>query len=332
MKKALVTGAEGFIGSHLVEALCAKGYSVRALVLYNPLNSWGWLENVPSSVKDNVEVVLGDIRDGYSLKKAMSGCDVVFHLAALISIQFSYKCPELYVDVNTKGTLNVLQAAVELGTTKVVHTSTSEVYGSAQFVPITEEHPLRPQSPYAASKVGADQLALSFFHSFDLPVTVMRPFNTYGPRQTARAVIPTIISQLADGAKEIKLGALSPTRDFTFVEDTASAFIALAESDRSVGEVIQAGSGFEISIGDTANLIKKVMGSTSEIISDEDRMRPESSEVKRLWASNEKISKLVGWSPVYGGLDGFERGIKRTAEWFANPANLAFYKTHLYLL
>jgi dTDP-glucose 4,6-dehydratase len=328
--KVLVTGADGFIGSHLVEALVARGVEVRAFVFYNSFNSWGWLDHAPKKVRDALDVFAGDIRDPHGVKTALKGCDAVLHLAALIAIPFSYHSPDSYVDTNVKGTLNVLQAARELGTKRVVHTSTSEVYGTARFVPITEEHPLQGQSPYSASKIGADQLAYSFHASFGLPVVIARPFNTYGPRQSARAVIPTIITQIAAGAREIKLGATSPTRDFSFVEDTCSAFIAVLESTTGAGEVVNFGSNFEISVGDTARLIAEVMGRDIRVVTDEARLRPKDSEVERLWSDNAKASRLFGWHPAYAGREGFKRGLARTAEWFADAKNLVAYRADRY--
>jgi len=330
IKQILVTGADGFIGSHLTETLVRQGYNVRAFVLYNSFNSWGWLDHSPKDIVENLEVFSGDIRDPYGVKEAMKGCDIVLHLAALIAIPYSYHSPATYVDTNIKGTLNVVQAARELGVQKVVHTSTSEVYGTAQFVPITEAHPLQGQSPYSASKIGADQIAMSFYQSFNTPVSIIRPFNTYGPRQSARAVIPTVITQIANGIRKIKLGALHPTRDFNYVKDTVRGFIAIAESEKSIGEVINIGSNFEISIGDTVQLIAEAMGVEIEIETDEVRLRPEKSEVNRLWADNTKAKQLVGWEPLYGGREGFKRGLAETAEWFMNPANLAGYKSDRY--
>ncbi|WP_107806761.1 NAD-dependent 4,6-dehydratase LegB [Nodularia spumigena] len=330
MKTILVTGADGFIGSHLTESLVSQGYQVRAFVLYNSFNSWGWLDHSPKEILDSLEVFSGDIRDPYGVKAAMQGCDIVLHLAALIAIPYSYHSPATYVDTNITGTLNVVQAARELGVQKVVHTSTSEVYGTAQFVPITEEHPLQGQSPYSASKIGADQIAMSFYRSFGTPVSIIRPFNTYGPRQSARAVIPTVITQIADGNRKIKLGALHPTRDFNYVKDTVRGFITVAESQNSVGEVINIGSNFEISIGDTVNLIAEAMGVDIEIETDDVRLRPEKSEVNRLWADNSKAKRLVGWEPLYGGREGFKRGLAETAAWFMNPANLVGYKSDRY--
>lgn len=329
-KKVLVTGAEGFIGSHLTEALVRAGHEVRAFVLYNSFNSWGWLDRCGEDVKGHFEVFTGDVRDPHGTRAGMKGCDSVLHLAALIAIPYSYHSPDTYVDTNVKGTLNVVQAARELQVAKVVHTSTSEVYGTALFVPITEEHPLQGQSPYSASKIGADQIAMSFYHSFGTPVSIVRPFNTYGPRQSARAVIPTIITQIASGKRRIALGALNPTRDFTYVADTVGGFIAALNSDAATGQVVNIGSGFEVSIGDTARTIAAVMGADVEILTDPQRLRPEKSEVERLWASNEKARELLGWTPRYGGLDGFRRGLVRTAEWFGVAGNLASYKPDIY--
>lgn len=331
-KKILVTGAAGFIGSHLTEHLLAAGHDVRAFIRYNSSNSWGWLEALPPAMKAGLDVFAGDIRDPNGVRQAVKGCDVVLHLASLIAIPYSYHSPDTYVDTNVKGTLNILQAAREFGVERVVHTSTSECYGTARFVPITEDHPLQPQSPYSATKIAADQLALSFHYSFGTPVAIIRPFNTYGPRQSARAVIPTIITQIANGASRVRLGAVSPTRDFNFVQDTVRGFVALAEAAGTVGEVVNVGSNFEISVGDTCRLIAEVMGREVEIETDEQRMRPEASEVERLWADNSKARRLVGWEPDYGGRDGFKRGLAATIEWFRNPANLAGYKPGIYTL
>jgi NAD dependent epimerase/dehydratase len=328
----LVTGADGFIGSHLTEALVRQGYSVRAFTLYNSFNSWGWLDHCADDVRGQFEVFSGDIRDPHGVKEAMRGCDAVLHLAALIAIPYSYHSPDTYVDTNIKGTLNVLQAARELGVGRVLNTSTSEVYGSARFVPITEAHPLQGQSPYSATKIAADQLAYSFYASFGLPVVTLRPFNTYGPRQSARAVIPSIITQLAAGKRQIHLGAISPTRDFNFVSDTVNGFIAALRSEAGLGEVINFGSNFEISIGDTVQLIGEVMDVDVEVLTDEARIRPENSEVQRLWADNSKARELFGWTPAYGGREGFKRGLTETAEWFGQPANLSGYKTNIYNL
>jgi dTDP-glucose 4,6-dehydratase len=330
--KVLVTGADGFIGSHLTEALTEAGHQVRALAYYNSFNGWGWLDRLPKATLDAIEVRTGDVRDFHCVKDAMQGCDAVFHLAALISIPYSYQAPESYVDTNVKGTLNVLQAARELKVKRVVHTSTSEVYGTARYVPIDEMHPLTGQSPYSASKIGADQMAVAYHASFGVPVCIVRPFNTYGPRQSARAVIPTIITQIAAGARRIRLGALDTTRDFNFVADTVAGFIAAAAADRAVGETINIGSGFEVSIRDTAALIARILDREIEIENDADRMRPEASEVFRLLADNTKARELLGWSPVYGGLDGFERGLTKTIAWFTRPENLAAYKAGIYNL
>jgi NAD dependent epimerase/dehydratase len=331
-KMVLVTGADGFIGSHLVEQLVRKGYRVRAFALYNSFNSWGWLDQCPTEIKGHFEVVLGDIRDPHGVKEAMKGCDAVIHLAALIAIPFSYNSPDSYVDTNVKGTLNVLQAARELGTDRVVHTSTSEVYGTARFVPITENHPLQGQSPYSATKIAADQLAYSFFSSFDLPVVTLRPFNTYGPRQSARAVIPTIITQIAKGHRYIELGSLTPTRDFSYVGDTVSGFIAALENSNGLGEVVNLGSNFEISIRDTVSLISEMMNVEIQINSRDERARPANSEVERLWADNSKAKQLFGWHPVYSGIDGFKRGLISTIDWFTQTNNLHSYKTEIYNL
>ena len=331
-KKILITGADGFIGSHLTEGLVRQGHDVRAFVMYNSFNSWGWLDHSPKEIIKALDVFAGDIRDPHGVKQAMKGVDVVLHLAALIAIPYSYHSPDTYVDTNIKGTLNILQAARDLAVEKIVHTSTSEVYGTARFVPITEEHPLQGQSPYSASKIGADQLALSFYSSFGTPVSVIRPFNTYGPRQSARAVIPTIITQIASGERQIHLGSLHPTRDFNYVQDTVSGFLAVAQSDHSVGEVINIGSNYEVSIGQTAYLIAELMGQDIEIITDDQRIRPDKSEVERLWADNTKAKTLLGWEPAYGGVDGFKRGLSETIEWFTQPSNLRQYKAGIYNL
>ncbi|MDP2761524.1 MAG: NAD-dependent 4,6-dehydratase LegB [Sideroxyarcus sp.] len=330
MNKVLVTGADGFIGSHLTEELVRRGYDVRAFVFYNSFNSWGWLDDCAADVAGKFEVFAGDIRDTHGVKTAMQGCDMVLHLAALIAIPYSYHSPDTYVDTNVKGTLNVVQAARELGVKRVVNTSTSEVYGTAKFVPITEEHPLQGQSPYSATKIGADQIAMSFYNAFDTPIATVRPFNTYGPRQSARAIIPTVITQIANGKRKIKLGALHPTRDFNFVMDTVRGFISVAESEKSIGEVINIGSNFEISIADTVQLIAEVMGVEIEIETDQVRLRPEKSEVDRLWADNSKARNLAGWEPLYGGREGFQRGLVETVAWFTKPENLRSYKAGIY--
>ena len=329
-KKILVTGADGFIGSHLTEHLVRAGADVRAFVYYNSFNSWGWLDEADDRIKNSLDVFAGDIRDPHGVRTAMKGCDVVMHLAALIAIPYSYHSPDTYVDTNVKGTLNVVQAARDLGTERVVHTSTSEVYGSARFVPITEAHPLQGQSPYSASKIGADQMAQSFFSSFNTPVATIRPFNTYGPRQSARAVIPTIITQVASGAHQIKLGAVHPTRDFNYVQDTVRGFVAVAECDAAVGRVVNVGSNYEVSVGDTARLIAELMGRQIEFTSEEQRMRPAGSEVERLWADNTLARELMGWTPEYPGVEGLKRGLRETIEWFGQPNNLRRYKAGLY--
>lgn len=330
--KILITGADGFIGSHLTEALVRRGNKVRAFVQYNSFNSWGWLDSCSADVAGQFEVFAGDIRDPNGVKEAMQGCDEVLHLAALIAIPFSYHSPDTYVETNVKGTLNVLQAARALGVRRLIHTSTSEVYGTARFVPITEEHPLQGQSPYSATKIAADQLAYSFYASFGLPVVIARPFNTYGPRQSARAVIPTIITQIANGKRQIKLGAVSPTRDFNYVQDTVAGFVAALNAENGLGEVVNFGSNFEISIGDTAQLIAEAMGKEIEIVTEEARLRPEKSEVERLWAANAKAKQLFGWEPTYGGREGFKRGLKETAAWFTQSHNLRNYKADIYNL
>ena len=329
-KKVLVTGADGFIGSHLTEHLVKAGADVRAFVYYNSFNSWGWLDEVDEHVKQSLDVFAGDIRDPHGVRTAMKDCDVVMHLAALIAIPYSYHSPDTYVDTNVKGTLNVVQAARDLGTERVVHTSTSEVYGTARFVPITEEHPLQGQSPYSASKIGADQMAQSFFSSFSTPVAIIRPFNTYGPRQSARAVIPTIITQVASGARALKLGAVHPTRDFNYVRDTVRGFVAVAECDAAVGQVVNVGSNYEVSVGDTARLIAELMDREVTFTSDEQRMRPQGSEVERLWADNTRARELTGWAPEYPGIDGLRRGLVETIDWFSRPDNLRRYKAGLY--
>ncbi len=329
-RKVLITGADGFIGSHLTEALVRLGYKVRAFVIYNSFNSWGWLDHCDTNLKGQFEVFAGDIRDPHGIKEAMKGCDMVLHLAALIAIPYSYHSPDTYVDTNIKGTLNVLQAARELNVKRIIHTSTSEVYGTAKFVPITEEHPLQGQSPYSASKIAADQLAYSFYSSFGLPLVIARPFNTYGPRQSARAVIPTIISQIANGKQQIKLGAISPTRDFNYVQDTVDGFISALNSETGLGEVVNFGSNFEISIGDTAKLIAEIMNVKIEIIADEVRFRPQRSEVERLWADNSKAKQLFSWQPRYGGRDGLKRGLIETVKWFTQQNNLHSYKADIY--
>ncbi len=329
-KRILVTGADGFIGSHLTEALVRRGHDVRAFVYYNSFNSWGWLDHAASDVRESVDVFAGDVRDAHGVREAMKGRDVVLHLAALIAIPYSYHSPATYVETNIQGTLNVLQVAADKGATHVVHTSTSEVYGTARFVPITEDHPLQGQSPYSATKIAADQMALAFHRSFETPVAVIRPFNTYGPRQSARAVLPTIIIQALAGQTRLQLGALHPTRDFSFVADTVRAFVMLAETGRGVGEVINIGSNFEISIGDAVDVIAAATGVALESETDDQRLRPDKSEVERLWADNSKAREVLGWTPKYGGLEGFKRGIAETIEWFRMSGHLTRYKADRY--
>jgi len=324
MKRALVTGGDGFIGSHLVEMLVSKGYQVKALAQYNSFNSWGWLEDI--NCKEEVEVLAGDIRDPHYCKQITQDIDVIFHLAALIAIPYSYVAPDSYVDTNIKGTLNITQAAKENGNIRVIHTSTSEVYGTAQYVPIDEKHPLQPQSPYSATKIAADAMAMSFYNAFELPVTIARPFNTYGPRQSARAVIPTIITQIANGMKEIKLGDVSPTRDFNYVEDTCRGFLALADSYETIGQTVNIGSNFEISVGDTLNIIKELMDGDVKFVTDEQRIRPEKSEVFRLWCDNTQIEELTGFQPQVD----IREGLQRTIDWFTSEGRLSQYKAGIY--
>jgi NAD dependent epimerase/dehydratase len=323
-KTALVTGGDGFIGSHLTEMLVKEGYKVKALSQYNSFNYWGWLEDV--DCRNEIEILSGDIRDPHYCKHIAKDVDIVFHLAALIAIPYSYVAPDSYVDTNIKGTLNICQAALDCGVSRVIHTSTSEVYGTAQYVPIDEKHPLQPQSPYSASKIGSDAMAMSFFNAFNLPVTIARPFNTYGPRQSARAVIPTIISQIANGKKQIKLGDVTPTRDFNYVTDTCRGFLELARCDAAIGESVNIGSNSEISIADTLNLIRELMNSSVEFLSDDQRLRPKKSEVFRLWCDNSKIRELTGFEPAYE----IRTGLKATIDWFTRPENLAKYKADIY--
>ncbi|HBG87691.1 MAG TPA: NAD-dependent dehydratase [Marinilabiliaceae bacterium] len=322
--RALITGADGFIGSHLTELLLSKGYNVKALSQYNSFNNWGWLEDVANN--GDLDIVTGDIRDPHFCKEIVKGVDIIFHLGALIAIPYSYVAPDSYVDTNIKGTLNICQAAKEHGGIRVIHTSTSEVYGTALYVPIDEKHPKQPQSPYSASKIGADAIAMSFYNAFELPVTIARPFNTYGPRQSARAIIPTIITQIANGIKEIRLGDLSPTRDFNYVKDTCKGFLALAENDSTIGKEINISSNFEISMKDTLNMIKKIMKSDVKFVTDEQRLRPEKSEVFRLWGDNSLIKELTGFVSDYN----IEQGLTETCKWFANDDNLKKYKTWIY--
>jgi NAD dependent epimerase/dehydratase len=324
MNNTLVTGADGFIGSHLTELLVREGYKVKALSQYNSFNNWGWLEDI--DCLEEVEVLNGDVRDPHYCKYITKGVDTVFHLAALIAIPYSYVAPDSYVDTNIKGTLNICQAALENGVERVIHTSTSEVYGTAQYVPIDEKHPLQPQSPYSASKIGSDVLAMSFYNTFDLPLTVARPFNTYGPRQSARAVIPTIICQIANGKKQIQLGDVTPTRDFNYVTDTCRGFLSLARCNKVIGEIVNIGSNFEISVGDTLKLIRELMQSDVEFLIDKQRLRPGKSEVHRLWCDNSKIRELTGFAPKYS----IREGLEATVDWFIRPENLAKYKSDIY--
>jgi NAD dependent epimerase/dehydratase len=323
-KIALVTGADGFIGSRLVEKLVDRGYVVKALSQYNSFNHWGWLESV--YCKNQIEILTGDVRDPHYCKHITAGVDIIFHLAALIAIPYSYIAPDSYVDTNIKGTLNICQAAKENGNIRVIHTSTSEVYGTAQYVPIDEAHPVQAQSPYSASKIAADAMAMSFYNAFDLPLTIARPFNTYGPRQSARAVIPTIITQIANGTKEIKLGDVTPTRDFNYVDDTCRGFIALAECDNSIGQTVNIGSNSEISISDTLSIIKELMGSDVQFITDTERFRPSKSEVFRLWCDNSKIQKLTGFTSQVD----IYQGLQKTINWITKPENLKKYKSEIY--
>lgn len=324
MKNILITGADGFIGSHLTELLVREGYQVKALSQYNSFNYWGWLEDI--DCLDKIEVLNGDIRDPHYCKHITRDVDTIFHLAALIAIPYSYVAPDSYVDTNIKGTLNICQAALENGVRRVIHTSTSEVYGTARYVPIDEKHPLQAQSPYSASKIGADAMAMSFHNAFNLPLTIARPFNTYGPRQSARAVIPTIICQIACGKKKINLGDVTPTRDFNYVTDTCRGFLALARNDQTIGETVNIGSNFEISVGDTLNMIRELMDSDVEFLTDEQRLRPEKSEVFRLWCDNTKIRQLTGFTPDYD----IRTGLQATIDWFTRPGNLAKYKADIY--
>lgn len=322
-KIMLVTGADGFIGSHLTEMLLEDGYKVRALSQYNSFNNWGWLEGINHP---NLEVVTGDVRDPHYCKHISRDVDTIFHLAALIAIPYSYIAPDSYVDTNVKGTLNICQAAKENGVRRVLVTSTSEVYGTARYVPIDENHPKQPQSPYSATKIGADAMAMSFYNAFELPVVIVRPFNTYGPRQSARAIIPTIITQIANGATEIKLGDLTPTRDFNFVKDTCRGFIQIADCDEAIGQEVNICSNYEISMRDTLNLIAEIMGKEVEFIEDSQRLRPKNSEVFRLWGDNTKIKKLTGFEPEYD----IRRGLEETIKWFTNTENLKKYKSNIY--
>ena len=331
-KQILVTGSEGFIGSHLTEALVRSGHQVRAFVLYNSFNSKGWLDHTEDAVRKKMDVFMGDIRDPHGVRKAMEGCDAVLHLAALIGIPYSYHSPDTYVETNIKGTLNILQAARDLGIKRVIHTSTSEVYGTALTVPIREDHPLQGQSPYSASKIGADQLALSFYRSFGLPVTILRPFNTYGPRQSARAVIPTIITQILVGRTEISLGSLHPTRDLVYVEDTVAGFVQALKAPKIEGEIIQLGTGHEVSIGGLAETIAGLMGVKIKICGAQERVRPVNSEVERLVADPSKAKQLLKWNPREQGKVGLETGLLKTISWFRQPKNLKYYENESYII
>ena len=330
--RIFVTGSEGFIGSHLTEALVRKGAKVKALVLYNSFSSIGWLQDLPSEIKREIEIVFGDVRDPSCMQQYMKGCNKVFHLAALIGIPYSYVAPDSYVDVNIKGTLNILQAARNLDVEKVVHTSTSEVYGSAQFVPISEQHPLVGQSPYAATKIGADHLALSFYRSFQTPVAIARPFNTYGPRQSTRAVIPTIITQVLSGQGAISLGSTYTTRDFNFCLDTAAGLMAVMESAATLGEEVNIGTGFEIAVADVVKIVSELVGVEVAVKEDANRLRPALSEVERLCADNTKITKLTDWRPQFSEINGIREGLKRTIEWFKVPENIAKYEVGAYAI
>lgn len=330
--KILITGSDGFIGSHLVEILNRRNYDLRCFVLYNSHNSWGWLDTLPQKIKNSLDVFSGDIRDPYSVQKAMTGCTHVIHLAALIGIPYSYQSPKSYIDTNITGTLNLLKSANDLSIKKFIHTSTSEVYGSAQYVPIDENHPIIGQSPYSASKIAADQLVYSFFSSFGLPTVIARPFNTFGPRQSARAIIPTVISQILNGAKKLKIGSTFPTRDFNYVTDTVEAFVKILNSDLTNCDILNIGNNFEISIEETINIITKLMQVKISKTRHKVRVRPKNSEVDRLWCDNSKIIKLLGWKPKYKNLKGFENALSKTIEWYSKPKNLSYYKSNIYNL
>lgn len=329
-KKILVTGACGFIGSHLTEALVTYGYQVKAFVQYNSFNSWGWLDFSKKSIRNEIEIFSGDIRDPFGVKTAMTGCSKVLHLAALIGIPYSYHSPESYVQTNVSGTLNIVQAARELNIERVIHTSTSEVYGTAQYVPIDEKHPLQPQSPYSATKIAADQIALSYYYAYELPVSIIRPFNTFGPRQSARAVIPTIITQLNDAESKVRLGSMSPTRDFTYIDDTVEAFIKTLEAKDIEGKTINLGTNFEISIADLVAEIAGIMQKNYILVSDESRYRPKKSEVERLWSNNSLAKTMLNWEPRFSGLEGLRQGLKKTIDWFLDPSYQQFYKPDIY--
>lgn len=330
MDKILVTGADGFIGSHLVEKLVKIGYGVKAFVMYNSFNSWGWLDNIDAKIKKSIEVVSGDIRDPFFVDSAIQDCDAVIHLAALIAIPFSYHSPSSYINTNINGTLNVLQAAKNNRIKKVIHTSTSEVYGSAQYVPIDENHPISGQSPYAATKIGADQIALSFYRSFETPVSIIRPFNTYGPRQSNRAIIPTVITQILNGKKQVNVGNLSPTRDFSYIDDTVDGFIATLQTSNIEGEIINLGAGFEISIKETIDIIIKIIGKEVKIINENKRIRAEKSEVNRLFSNNTLAKNILNWEPIYVDKKGFSKGLEKTINWFSDSKNSSKYKHDIY--
>tara|TARA_Y100000589_G_scaffold291588_1_gene295182 strand:+ start:8065 stop:9063 length:999 start_codon:yes stop_codon:yes gene_type:complete len=330
LKKVLITGADGFIGSHLTETLVKQGYDVKAFIYYNSFGSKGWLDHTDNEIKKEINFFAGDIRDPNGVRQAVKNVDYILHLASLIGIPFSYHSPDSYIDTNVKGTLNILQAAKDFNIAQIIHTSTSEVYGTAKEVPIKENHPLAGQSPYSASKIGADQLAFSFFSSFDMPVSIIRPFNTYGPRQSARAIIPSVISQIANKNEFVKLGSLHPTRDFSYIEDTVQGFLNAINNKRTIGEVINLGSSFEISIGDTANLISKIMRREIKIKVEEDRIRPPKSEVERLFACNKKAKLLLNWSPKFSGIKGFTKGLEKTISWFIKNENLSKINTNIY--
>lgn len=330
MHKILVTGAGGFIGSHLTETLVQRGYAVKAFVQYNSHNDWGWLDALPSPILNEIEVFSGDIRDPFGVKKAMEHCHKVLHLAALIGIPYSYHSPENYIETNVKGTLNVVQAAREWECEAVIHTSTSEVYGTAQYVPINEQHPLQPQSPYSASKIAADQIALSYYYAFNTPVTVLRPFNTYGPRQSARAVIPTIITQISHGAREIKLGSLEPTRDFSYVQDTVNAYLQALECPAAIGKILNLGSQYEISIANLISMIGNLMQKEVQAVRDPVRIRPAKSEVERLWADHTLAKHTLNWQPEHLGIAGLQAGLEKTIAWFLQAENTVRYKTAIY--
>ena len=331
-KSVFITGADGFIGSHLCELMVQEGYDVKALAIYNSLNSHGWLDTIPKEIKNNIDIISGDVRDKEIIKYAMKGSSSVLHLASLIAIPYSYLSPSSYIETNIIGTYNVLQAARDLGISKIVHTSTSEVYGTAEYVPIDEKHKLEGQSPYAASKIGADQIAVSFNKSYEMPISIIRPFNTYGPRQSSRAIIPTIITQILNGNKKIKIGNVSPTRDFTFVSDTVNGFKLSLESELTIGEVVNLGSNFEVTIEETFNLIKGIFKSDVELVTSQKRIRPKNSEVERLLSCNLKAKKLMSWEPKFGDIDGFQKGLKETIDWFSEKDNLRFYEKDNYVI